>query len=180
MEKWKIELPNLKKKTYETIGWLIVLLHLFTFLYRGFGGTEGIRGLPLVAAGGLAVCMIYARVSKRNTGDRNKIAVAFFIIINTWIAAGYFLFAGINLLLYIFQDISSRKMVVRFFDDRIIYPSFPKRNMNWGELSNVILKDCILTIDHKNNKIYQNEIMTEINEPAFNEFCNERLSASNN
>ncbi|MGC4034655.1 MAG: hypothetical protein QM764_01750 [Chitinophagaceae bacterium] len=46
-------------------------------------------------------------------------------------------------------------------------------------MSNAILKDGILTIDFKNNKIIQAEIDEEyavVNEKEFNEFCKRQLS----
>ena len=63
------------------------------------------------------------------------------------------------------------------FSDQIIYPSFPKRIIHWKELSNVILKDGLLTIDFKNNKIIQQSIMyaDRVNEKEFNEFCKKQL-----
>jgi hypothetical protein len=40
----------------------------------------------------------------------------------------------------------------------------------------VILKDGILTIDFRNDKLIQQEISESINEPEFNEFCRDSLS----
>ena len=40
----------------------------------------------------------------------------------------------------------------------IVYPSFPKKIFKWSELDNVILKDKILTIDLKNNKLIQHTL----------------------
>jgi hypothetical protein len=64
---------------------------------------------------------------------------------------------------------------VLVFDDRIIYPSFPKRTIEWKELNNVILKDAVLTIDLKNNKVFQNEVVSAASEIDFNEFCGEQI-----
>lgn len=55
---------------------------------------------------------------------------------------------------------------------RILFP--------WPAMDNVILKDNLLTIDFKTNKILQVEIVEGeriIDETAFNQFCNERLKA---
>ena len=41
--------------------------------------------------------------------------------------------------------------------------------------ANVILKDNILTIDFKNNKLIQVEIENNINEIQFNEFARQQL-----
>ena len=52
-----------------------------------------------------------------------------------------------------------------------------KRTIEWKELNNVILKDGILTIDLKNNKVFQNEIMSPTSEMDFNEFCDAQQQA---
>jgi len=62
--------------------------------------------------------------------------------------------------------------------DKINYTSFPVRAIQWNELNNVILKDGILTIDFRNNKIVQAEIddvSNTINEKEFNDFCSQQL-----
>jgi hypothetical protein len=85
--------------------------------------------------------------------------------------------AVIIFFLFLFQDISRRKLTVLVFDDRIVYPSFPKRTIEWKEMKNVVLKDGWLTIDLKNNKIFQNEILSPTSEIEFNEFCDAQLQA---
>jgi hypothetical protein len=49
----------------------------------------------------------------------------------------------------------------------------------WAEMDNVILKDNLLTIDFKSNKIIQVEIVEPargVDETEFNLFCNELLN----
>jgi hypothetical protein len=55
---------------------------------------------------------------------------------------------------------------------------FPTKKWNWSLFNNVIIKDGLLTIDFKNNKIQQ--ILLPANywefEQKFNEFCKEQLN----
>jgi len=53
-----------------------------------------------------------------------------------------------------------------------------KRLIGWNQLNNVILRNDLLTIDFKNNKIMQLEILDEVGETktaAINEFSKSRL-----
>jgi len=71
---------------------------------------------------------------------------------------------------------------IAFNEEGIIINSFPKKFYRWGSLSNVVLKDCILTVDFKNNKLIQKETQeetTELEEKEFNEFCKKQLAISN-
>ena len=48
------------------------------------------------------------------------------------------------------------------------------KSYNWSEFSNVILKDELLTLDFKNNRLIQLVVdvnFTPVNEIEFNEFC---------
>jgi len=60
----------------------------------------------------------------------------------------------------------------------ITYPAFPVKSFNWKELNQVILKDGLLTIDLRNNKLIQqlvDENLTRVDEREFNDFCSEQL-----
>jgi hypothetical protein len=53
-----------------------------------------------------------------------------------------------------------------------------KKHYEWNFINNIILKDGLLTIDYKNNKIFQKEIEEEVSpvlEEEFNEFCRLQL-----
>lgn len=68
-----------------------------------------------------------------------------------------------------------------FDDDNIVYNSFPQKSYPWNEIQNVVLKDGILTIDFKNNKIVQRAVNDEVSkqvETEFNDYCKTRLQAS--
>lgn len=69
---------------------------------------------------------------------------------------------------------------IAFDGNGIVINSLPKKNYSWQDVSNVVLKDGILTIDLKNNKLIQKEIEssgTAAEEAEFNEFCRGRLNA---
>jgi hypothetical protein len=77
--------------------------------------------------------------------------------------------------------LSTRKMIVTVSQNNIRYPSFPQKNIPWRELSNVVLKDGLLTIDFKNNKLIQQPILNsdwDINEAEFNTFCRRQLQST--
>jgi hypothetical protein len=95
-----------------------------------------------------------------------------------WIVNGYWWIGLLMLLLFLLFKVSDRQLIVTVSNSNLEYPSFPKRNIQWKDLSNLVLKDGLLTIDFKNNRIIQQYIGTEskpINEKEFNEFCREQL-----
>lgn len=48
--------------------------------------------------------------------------------------------------------------------------SFPKKRYTWNELNNVVLKDGLLTIDFKNNKMLQRLVDSEVDVKVEEEF----------
>ena len=70
------------------------------------------------------------------------------------------------------------KQEIGFDEEGITLNSFPKKYYPWHEVSNVVLKDDIITVDLYNNKIIQREIDSEIDEETeveFNQFCRSHL-----
>jgi hypothetical protein len=64
-------------------------------------------------------------------------------------------------------------------DNGIVFNSLPAKAFTWNEIDNMLLKDNIITIDFKNNKIYQKETEADVNaalEKELNAFCNRKLS----
>ncbi|MFV0606301.1 MAG: hypothetical protein ACK5NK_10710 [Niabella sp.] len=83
-----------------------------------------------------------------------------------------------NLVLWALYTVSKRTMTVFVSKDCVSYPSFPKKLYTWDKLNNVILKDDWLTIDCKNNHIYQHFIQNSeqfAEEAVFNDFCRNQL-----
>ena len=175
MPRFTILLKNEKLRTYTLISWLIIALNFICFIYIGVSGQSRISNLPYFSAGLLIVIFVARFVSDREEFESDCISLAFLVSIISWVVLQFYVAAVIIFFLFLFQDISRRKLTVLFYDDRIIYPSFPKRTIEWREMNNVILKDGWLTIDLKNNKVYQNEILSPTSEIDFNEFCDVQL-----
>ena len=84
------------------------------------------------------------------------------------------------LLLFILLDfIAHKKLVVHVTDKTIVVPFILQKEVNWDEVNNVILKDGLLTIDFKNNKLFQHIILNsdeDISEKEFNDFCKHQMN----
>ncbi|MFZ9661984.1 MAG: hypothetical protein ACO29O_08910, partial [Chitinophagaceae bacterium] len=70
-----------------------------------------------------------------------------------------------------------------FSDEKIEFNGIFKRQIYWQELSNVVLKDGMITLDFKNNNLIQKETDIDeddeeydVTEEEFNEYCRNMLS----
>jgi len=130
---------------------------------------------------------IFLKNEKRKFYDR----FAVFLFVLALISTGIYLFnagrnillygAGILILLLIFYALIRKELKVTVNTKQIVYPSFPVKKIEWPSVSNLILKDGLLTIDMNNNHIIQqyiDDVRTKVDEKLFNEFCSQQLKAS--
>ena len=101
-------------------------------------------------------------------------ALLFITIAHAFLAGAILLFW-----IYLVQKRNGEKIVVSF--QQIILPGFFSiRIIEWKELSNVVKKDDLLTLDFKNNKLLQVEVLkADGSEEEFNRFCQQQLAVQN-
>lgn len=179
-------IPNEKKKLYDRFALLLLILNAAGMLIRFFFYK---KNYP-VMAGQLIIfltpilLLLYVFFVAYNDRIRKHIKNFLLITFNLslfWLIKGPWWVALLTLLLTLFYLLAQRELNIIVSNSHIIYPSFPKRNIQWNELNNLILKDGLLTIDFKNDAIIQHYPEQKMNLPGekeFNEFCRERLVTS--
>jgi hypothetical protein len=185
MQKFELLLKNEKVKLYERFGIFVFILNGIAVCFflsqlnyqKLWEGGLGFIVLLLTLL--LLILQIFSNTA------RKKEYVFYFAsgsIVLYWTFIRYWWVGLIMLCLFLLYLISKRKLVISVQTGNIIYPSFPKKIIGWSDLNNLILKDQLLTIDFKNNKIIQqliDENKTRINEKEFNDFCIQQLINSN-
>lgn len=184
MKEYIIYLPNEKTRTYQLVTMIIFLINAFVFgmffMNTADSHVKSISGggaMMSILSLGFFIINIY---TKRLSSYRTEIS--FIIIAFFWLLLGKYLVAAFIFLFAITGFYTSRKFKVIFSADKILYPSFPVKTFLWSEVNNVILKDGVLTIDLKNNKLIQaviEEGSDETDEQEFNEFCTGLLGVTN-
>ena len=103
--------------------------------------------------------------------------VAFFILAGCWVALRNYPIAGGCLLMGILYHFSLQKLRFVFNNIFIKKINFPPAEYQWNQMSNVMLRDSIITLDFNNNKLIQLEIDNEknISEVEFNEFAQQQI-----
>jgi hypothetical protein len=180
MREYEIFLKNEKVKFYNRFGWLIIILNYIAITYISYlrSWFQEMKWILVVFTLLLAACPVYRVVkNKYFPGDANFWPL-FAVIIPGWFMLEFVWIAGINAVLAFFSVLTMKTPVVYIGSEQIIYPSFPKRKIQWTELNNVMLKDGLLTIDFKNNKLIQqstDDSLSAVNEKEFNDFCRQQL-----
>jgi hypothetical protein len=117
---------------------------------------------------------------------RKKEKVHFFLLL---LIAGFglitihpFQWVGlIYLLMAVLERYALLSPEIGFSRDHIRFNGWPEKKYAWSEFSNILLKDGILTMDFRNNKLFQKETDDTVDpdydgsEDEFNQFCKDQL-----
>jgi hypothetical protein len=108
--------------------------------------------------------------------------VGFFWLVAGWWNTEYYWITAMVFIVSILGITIRSAYKINVSKEAVLIQSFPKKKVKWFELNNLILKDELLTIDFKNDKLVQAEILPGESdfesEAEFNEFCSEQLLAN--
>lgn len=170
-------IPNKKTKIYLAFACGIIILNLIGFTISNSNFLHSLSSIWPVLAGSIIIILFL--FYKYSHEKRLQMAGTAILIAGIfWMGKGLYQLFFINLLLWGMYTIARRMLIVRVNTQNISYPSFPPKSISWSNVNNIILKDDILTIDLKNNKIYQHLIEyadKEADEAEFNDFCKKQL-----
>jgi len=185
MNNYTIILPNEKAATYKVVTFIIAIMNLFAFVLM-FIKSENTPLNTVLIPMGFSI-MAFPFISYfifKNARKVYSFDVSFLMSGFVWIFLGVVL-PGILLFVFsIFVFYTNKAFKLEIGKDEIGYPSFPKKQYAWHEVDNLILKDNILTIDFKNNKLLQftlNEADNKnLDEANFNRFVQEQMTINHN
>ena len=184
MDKFTIALPNDKIKTYRMLLLLISLINIvMLIMFKLRVPTDSLTGFVIFGSIGAASApLLLWLFMKKNDERQSRYRIVGTLVSSIgWFVLGYVL-AGLSLIVVsLLALMAIRKLLVIVDHAGIVYPSIPVQKLDWSEVDNLLLKDSILTIDLKNNKLMQFRI-TEIDnsaldERAFNTFVTEQLKS---
>ena len=174
-------LKNEKIISYNRLGLFILLIHLLYF--TGYLLKVNLNvNFPALIAGMVVSGVGFAFNITSALKNKTQLIPFFLVLIAVaivWAVLGnYWLFAAMIILAFLDFNVR-KKPTVYFSNDGIGMNVFPKKTYQWQQMGNVVLKDRILTLDFKDDRLIQSEIDGEsygIDEGGFNLFCNRHLN----
>lgn len=181
MQQFEIILKNDKIKSYRTIAFIILLLNISIFIFLLFYDAYRYEAASAILLVGIYIFMRIYFIRKTKQGNYLD-EIILFILAGCWIGLQNYLLTGICILMGILYHLALQKLTFVFDKEKITKINFPKKEFDWNLFSNVILKDNILTLDFKNNKLIQSEIekSQNANEVEFNEFAQSKINVIEN
>jgi hypothetical protein len=97
-----------------------------------------------------------------------------------WIGMPFFQWMFIAFILFaILESQAKYPLEIGFNNDQIVLNSFFKKKISWNALDTVVLKDGVLTLNFRNDKLFQKEVLDDdewdAGEDEFNDYCREKL-----
>jgi hypothetical protein len=126
--------------------------------------------------------MAYNAVIRRR---RNKPVRYKYLILLTalgWFGMPVLPWIGILFLALAFLEHQAKRPLEIGFDrDRVVINSLFRQRHDWSVFNNILLRDGLLTLDFKNNRLLQKEVADDdeddddVDEEEFNAYCRDRL-----
>ncbi|HWK07215.1 MAG TPA: hypothetical protein VNS58_26470 [Puia sp.] len=173
----------LKRDSERTLDLISILLCVFSglnFINEQLRSGHFQLFFTLFAAAVLAGTAINI-VINRKTGQQVRYRYWLLLAGLGWLGMSFLPWLGI---LFFFQSFLEhqvkRPLEIGFSSDRVVINTLFKRSYAWTDFNNVVLKDGLLTLDFKNNRLIQKEILDsadedDADEDEFNAYCQARL-----
>jgi hypothetical protein len=182
VKSFNIQIPNDKAATYRLVTLITAIINLLAFGFFMLNINAG--SLKMIAITGFisgVLSVILLGVKKYTSYLSNfRIETLFTVCSACWIITGNYLLGSLLMVFTLLGFIALKRKVIYFYKEGIRYPSFPTRLISWKGVDFVMLKDDILTIEMKNNKLIQftleKDIASMIDTDDFNNFCSEQLT----
>jgi hypothetical protein len=176
---------TLKKDNDRTVDFISIFL-CFVSILAMLSEQVGARRLNVFYCLGAAILstgLVLNMVAARRKHKQVRYANWLFIAGIFWITMPWLAWLSIPFFLLAFLEYQAKyPLEIGFSNDQVVINSLLKRKFPWSDLNNVLLKDGLLTLDFKNNKLLQKETLEDEDddgdEEEFNAWCRERLSAS--
>lgn len=158
------------------------------FLYPQLAARQGnyfLLTVGLLILAGLALNTVL-RFARRHSGEKFRYRYILLLAAMGWLAMPdhrwvFLLFVALAFLEYQMK----RPLEIGFDRDRVVINSLIRQRHDWSVFNNVILRDGLLTLDFKNNRLLQKEIADDededdADEEEFNAWCRDQLAVWKN
>ena len=201
MDKFSVILPNEKQGSYKVITVLISFMNIIGFSYLGYRlpDTEDSHFIAILGALTSLPPVIRLFLIKEGTVFSSRflrffyndpqenllrtVILGFILSSLVWVLLGYYMIATLVFVFAIAGLIAVRRLEVIITNGYISYPSIPVKKIQWQEVSTLIIKDGIFTLDLNNNKLFQFTLTESenenLNETDFNVFVQKKMASKN-
>ena len=174
-----IILKNPSGRTFSVLGILLNVGSLI-FFAREYLFTPHLNFFLLAGMLVVVGILIYNIIAEKK-GKKAYYNRAYLVTALLWIKMPYMQWLLVPfIILAILEHQVKFPLEIGFSENQIVFNTLFKRKYAWWQLSNVVLRDGLLTMDFANNRILQREVEDDdeeddASEEEFNQFCRNQL-----
>jgi hypothetical protein len=175
-------LKDNNQKAYQRFTWFLFFLHIIPAVLFAMNTDEYKVQLNLyiLLVFYAALGIVYLIYRKHNKTLETISLILALLYANFWYNNAGIVAALVFAVIFLIMTLVKGKSTTILFSDEGVHLTrvFKTAIFPWTEMDNVILKDNLLTIDFKTNKIIQVEIVENnrmVDETEFNLFCKEQM-----
>jgi hypothetical protein len=136
---------------------------------------------------GLIYNTVIRRYSAVDRRSRKPVRYKYLILLTAlgWFGMPFLPWIGIVFLVLAFLEHQAKRPLEIGFDrDRVVINTLIRKRHDWSVFNNILLRDGLLTLDFKNNRLLQKEIAEDdddeddVDEEEFNAYCRDRLASA--
>lgn len=169
---------TLKRPNYKLVDRVSQLLYVFALAVFGFFiySYPGASAPYMVISTGIIITWIITLLRKTKHKQAMFRTGLVFAAVG-WIAGPEvnWWMAGLYMLAALLERQAKFPQEIGFGKTDIAFNTFPRKKITlWHELNNVVLRDGLITLDYKDNKLMQKEVDDDVSpqlEAEFNNFC---------
>ena len=175
-----VTLRNDRIRPVNTTGFLLCLIAVIYFGQHLLSGTLNLIQLGgfIIVTGGLIWNILAAGRWPKRVVYSPFLLVAGLVWYMT-AARGWLPYLGVLfVLLGLLEKQAKLPLEIGFSDDEIVINALIRRRFHWKEFSNIMLRDGLLTMDFKSNRLFQKQIIDDdddADEEEFNAYCQYHL-----
>jgi len=187
--KYVVILKRDSEKKTDVLSFLLCLLSAIFFLFSAAasvfmevdasGVTWFYAAISLILIAGLIINTLTRSKTRKYIRYRYLLLIAAL----GWLGSTVLPWLSVFFVLLAFLEYQTKRpLEIGFDSDRVVINSLIRRKYDWSDLSNVVLRDGLLTVDFKNNHLLQKEVVDDdededdADEKEFNDYCQTRLS----
>lgn len=176
---YRLELINGKRNTYDTLAKWLLLTNIVVIAFLTLSDLDPRKKQSLIIFVFILPLLkfLLEKFFRKPHQQPTSLINYWYWIVAALVLTNYYWLAAANTTLAILYWLSTQKLWVKVGNTGIEYPSFPKSFFEWSTLSQVVLKDGLLTIDKKDNTLIQQPLndLSDIDEAEFNSYCQSQL-----
>lgn len=180
-ETYAFTIQNDKLRSYNRIGYLLIIINILCLFFIASRSNNAMISRYAMVGGLLTLLWVVLTFLRYYSisNSRMRLLPGYLFPAFIWFQLGYYWVTVTVVLLAILDYLARRPLLVQFTAEQIVYPSLPVQEIAWADLQNLVLKDGLLTIDYKNNRVRQVSITDDLStgeEAEFNTFAAGKLT----